>query len=188
MFKDLNEGALVHVIDATNIPIYYQGVLAEKSLPYTPQPQPGQQFNPLCQVIDMTVNVNGGKMTLKGIPCMSDITTHAGITISCAQSSLKPIVEDIHRKSYDAIKNIDKHKSSLSACEAILEQIDPSVAQSRAQEKKIAELQNQLFELKKGIPTLDDIKALFMQAQNNNSKGDLNSTNGISSNNTKKEK
>lgn len=176
MFKDLNKGALVHIVDATNVPVYFQGVLSEMSLPYTPQPQPGQQFNPMVQVIDVTASVNGSNQIFKGIPCMSEVATHAGMTISCSQNALKPVVDGIYRKSVDAIQNVDKHRNTITACEGILEQIDPSTAQAKAQEKKIADLQNELYELKKGIPTLDDIKAIFMQSQNN------------STNNVKKDK
>lgn len=176
MFKDLNKGALVHIVDSTNIPMYFQGVLSEMSLPYTPQPQPGQQFNPMIQVVDVTVTVNGSNQVYKGVPCMSEVATHAGMTISCSQGGLKNIVEGIYRKSIDAIQNVDKNKSTISACEAIMEQIDPGIAQTKAQEKKINELQNELYELKKVIPTLDDIKELFMQSQNS------------STNNVKKEK
>lgn len=145
-------------------------------IPYTPQPQPGQQFNPMFQVVDMTVQVNGNNQTFKGIPYMSDVATHAGMTVSCSQSSLKTVIDGIYRKSLDAIQNVDKHRSTITACESILEQIDPGVAQSKAQEKKIADLQNEICQLKKEMPTLEDIKAIFMQSQNN----------GI--NNVKKEK
>lgn len=176
MFKDLNKGALVHIVDSTNIPMYFQGVLSEMSLPYTPQPQPGQQFNPMIQVVDVTVTVNGSNQVYKGVPCMSEVATHAGMTVSCSQGALKNVVEGIYRKSIDAIQNVDKHKSTISACENILEQIDPGIAQTKAQEKKINELQNELYELKKVIPTLDDIKELFLQSQNS------------STNNVKKEK
>lgn len=166
MFKDLNKGALVHIVDATNIPMYFQGVLSEMSLPYTPQPQPGQQFNPMIQVVDVTVTVNGSNQVYKGVPCMSEVATHAGMTVSCSQGALKNIVEGIYRKSIDAIQNVDKHKSTISACETILEQIDPGIAQTKAQEKKINELQNEIYELKKGIPTLEEIKELFLQSMN----------------------
>lgn len=176
MFKDLNKGALVHIVDSTNIPVYFQGVLSEMSLPYTPQPQPGQQFNPMFQVVDMTVQVNGNNQIFKGIPYMSDVATHAGMTVSCSQSSLKTVVESIYRKSLDAIQNVDKHRNTITACESILEQIDPGVAQSKAQEKKIADLQNEIYQLKKDMPTLEDIKTLFMQSMNS------------STNNVKKDK
>ena len=176
MFKDLNEGALVHIVDATNIPIYYQGVLSKKGPQYIPQPQPGQQFNPMMQVFDLVVSVNGGNQNFKGVPGMSEIATHEGVTISCSQSALKSVVDDIYRKSVNAIQNIDKERNTKTACESIFEQIDPSIAKAKDQEKKIADLQKELYELKKGIPTLEDIKALFMQSQNN------------STNNVKKEK
>lgn len=176
MFKDLNKGALVHIVDSTNIPMYFQGVLSEMSVPYTPQPQPGQQFNPMFQVVDVTVTVNGSNQVYKGIPYMSEVATHAGMTVSCSQGALKNVVEGIYRKSIDAIQNVDKHKSTISACENILEQIDPGIAQAKAQEKKINELQNEIYELKKGIPTLEDIRELFLQSQNS------------STNNVKKEK
>lgn len=176
MFKDLNKGALVHIVDSTNIPMYFQGVLSEMSVPYTPQPQPGQQFNPMFQVVDVTVTVNGSNQVYKGIPYMSEVATHAGMTVSCSQGALKNVVEGIYRKSIDAIQNVDKHKSTISACETILEQIDPGIAQTKAQEKKINELQNEIYELKKGIPTLEEIKELFLQSMNS------------SANNVKKEK
>lgn len=176
MFKDLNKGALVHIVDSTNIPMYFQGVLSEMSVPYTPQPQPGQQFNPMFQVVDVTVTINGSNQVYKGVPCMSEVATHAGMTVSCSQGALKNIVEGIYRKSIDAIQNVDKHKSTISACETILEQIDPGIAQTKAQEKKINELQNEIYELKKGIPTLEEIKELFLQSMNS------------SANNVKKEK
>lgn len=167
MFKDLNKGALVHIVDSTNIPVYFQGVLSEVSLPYTPQPQPGQQFNMLSQVVDLTVSVNGSNQVFKGVPYMSEIATHAGMTVSCSQNALKTVVEGIYRKSLDAIQNVDKHKSTISACESILEQIDPGMAQAKAQEKKIENLQNELYELKKAIPTLDEIRELLL-SQNSN--------------------
>lgn len=176
MFKDLNKGALVHIVDSTNIPMYFQGVLSEMSMPYTPQPQPGQQFNAMFQVVDVTVSVNGSNQVYKGIPYMSEVATHAGMTISCSQGALKNVVDGIYRKSLDAIQNVDKHRSTISACEGILEQIDPTTAQAKAQEKKIADLQNEIYELKKGIPTIEDIRELLLQSQNS------------STNNVKKEK
>ena len=110
------------------------------------------------------------------IPYMSDVATHAGMTVSCSQSSLKTVVEGIYRKSLDAIQNVDKHRNTITACESILEQIDPGVAQSKAQEKKITDLQNEIYQLKKDMPTLEDIKTLFMQSMSS------------STNNVKKDK
>ena len=76
----------------------------------------------------------------------------------------------------DAIQNVDKHRNTITACESILEQIDPGVAQSKAQEKKITDLQNEIYQLKKDMPTLEDIKTLFMQSMSS------------STNNVKKDK
>lgn len=170
MFKELRKGSLVYVLNTSDIPHYYTGIVSSVSDPYFPQLQPGQ-FNPLQQqYVNISVNVNGVTEQYQQLPVNSVITTNGNVTVSCSQDALSNEVNALLRTSNDVINSIDKHRMIAEKCEDILKDLNPQYAQSKEQEEKIQKLEAELAGIKKQLGGLDRIEQLLLESKSQTNK------------------
>lgn len=111
--------------------------------------------------IDMTVRVADKTLPLQRIPTNAESATviaHDGesITIACSKEAVNNEVEAMRIKSMDVINSVDFHKSRIAACDNLVKQLNPEVAEKEHQQAEIASLKTQINELVGMIAELKD--------------------------------
>ena len=62
-----------------------------------------------------------------------------------------------------SIDSIDYHKGFIVACDDILSDLNPELAEKQAQRKEIDELKNQMSDISKVLSELKDANRLFIE-------------------------
>ncbi len=164
MFQSLRKGSLVYVLDTRETPKFYTATVKDVSVPYYPQPKPGQ-FNPIQQqFINITIENNEPW----GVPVNMDVVSKDGLTVSMTREGLMPAITAGQKESSDIVNSCEKHKTNLEAYEQIIKDLDPSYAKAQEQEEQIKKLYEEIAELKNRIPSIDDIKNAFTNNKQQN--------------------
>lgn len=160
MFKDLRSGFQVHILEKGDKPVYKIGNVVSVSTPRFPPVQQGQFAIPQDRIIDLTVEC-GGETKTYVVSENSNVSTIPNLTLA---TTTDPVVNEVNamlRSSTDIINSVDKHREIISECESILKDLNPSYAQTKAQDEKIEHLEKKLSMIESKIPSIDDIKSLF---------------------------
>lgn len=145
LFKDTKQGYPVYLLDRENVKAY-QGKVVSVSVPRLQQPPIGTmpQLGIASQmVVDVTIEADGTTRTYS-IPEASGITYAGATVLSTDRDGIIREIEAIKSQSEEALRNIDKHKGTVIACDRILEDWNPTFAEKKAQEARISSIENEV--------------------------------------------
>lgn len=150
MFKDLKNGFQVSVLDKSGkTPVYKIGNVVSVSAPRvdpTRQMQPGQFPNPMMyseRVLDLTVECDGQTNTYV-VQENGNVASIASLTLACTTDPILNEVRAIHKTSSDVIASVDRHQEVVSKCESIMEELNPTFAESKAQNERIDKIESSI--------------------------------------------
>lgn len=159
MFSDLKKGFQVHALDTNTVPKYQLGKVVDVSDPRFPPMQQGQYQMAQYRVVDLTVELSGETKTYT-VPETHNVAKALGMTLS---TGIEPIINElnaIRSENQSIIDNIDQKKANVEACNAILEEINPSFKQTREQDRKIAGIEDKVNGLS---DSFEDLKRLIIE-------------------------
>lgn len=172
MFKDFQSGFQVHILDKSGaIPSYKIGKVVSVSPPRIEQKplQQGQIANPMMfgeRVVDLTVEFDGQTKTYV-VPEMGNVGLSAGITLACSTEPILNEVRAMLRTSADIINSVNHHKEVVSKCENIMQELNPTFAESQAQNARIEKIENSISDMAKAM---GQIQQLLQSSQTKKSK------------------
>lgn len=150
MFKDLKNGFQVSVLDKSGkFPVYKIGNVVSVSAPRvdpTRQMQPGQFPSPMMyseRVLDLTVECDGQTNTYV-VQENGNVASIASLTLACTAEPVLNEVRAIHKSSSDIIASVDRHREVVAKCEGIMEELNPTFAESKAQNERIEKIENSI--------------------------------------------
>lgn len=145
LFKDLKTGYQVYFLDKETTS-FYQGKVVSVAVPRYDAPQAFGTQHQSGLVVDVTIEANGTTKTYT-IPETATITYAANLVLSTDKDGILREVEAMKSASEQALAQVDKHKETLTKCEALLEELNPAFAEKRAQDKRIEGIENEVKSL-----------------------------------------
>ena len=144
MFSTLRPDGIIYVLDKRNVPALMVGRVVSVS---NPVPKYATTFNPASGMettVDIVVNIDDKHSEFKKVPSNLSIYGENGIVISESREAMMAEIDSIQNASRKAIESVPYHEKVIPACDEIKALLDPSIANDKAQEKKIAELEKQI--------------------------------------------
>lgn len=167
MFKDFQSGFQVHMLDKSgNVPVYKLGKIVSVSPARIEQKPivPGQVPNPMMftdRVIDLTVEYDGQTKTYV-VPETGNVASSSGLTLACSTEPILNEVRAMLRTSTDIINSVDHHKEIVSRCEGIMQEMNPTFAESQAQNARIDKMEKSIADM---AETMGQIRQLLQSSQ-----------------------
>ena len=147
LFKDIKAGYPIYFLDRENV-TYHQGKAVSNSVPrYDNQLQNTfGQTQHTGLVVDLTIEANGQTKTYT-IPESSTITYAGNLVLSTDKDGILREVEALKAAAEEALAKVEKHKQSVTNCNLLLEELNPTFAEKRAQDKRIEGIENEVKSL-----------------------------------------
>lgn len=151
MFKDLQKGYQVYLLDKSEKPIKYSvGTVVSVSPARFDERQTSQFGQPISyadRVIDLTIEFSGKTQTYT-VPEQANVASAGMITLAV---STEPILNEVrarHKDSCDHIDNVPLHEENKKVCESIMEELSPVYADNKAQSERLDKLELSVGEIK----------------------------------------
>lgn len=152
MFKDLQKGYSVSILDKSagtiklkNGIVVSAGAPRYENKPQVPQIGIAPQYG-ADRVIDLTIECDGQTQTYV-VPETGSIASGVSITLACDNTLVSNEVQSILKRSEDALSAVETHKRNIEECRKILEQLNPTFADSAKQNKRLDCLETAMNEL-----------------------------------------
>lgn len=158
-FFSLQQGSPVYILNKESVPVVNVGSVISVS-----QPRPSQQ-SWQQMLVNVTVDIDGVSRSFENLPSdkeMADSMT--GMQIYCNRDMVLAEINRLRKVSAQIVSDIDKHKAIVRACDGILCELSPEIAERAAREKELQEMRSQL----------EEMRELFRQAVKRD--GDTNKT------------
>lgn len=157
MFKDLQKGYSVHVLEKTDGIRYFCGTVALVSAPrYENAPTNPMDFSklPYDKVIDLTVEYDGKSKTFV-VPETSNVQSSSSFTLSCSPEFIANELNAVIKNSTSIIESVDHHKQLISQCKAVLKEVDRNYAKESENNERIERIEKTLDRLTKLLEKKD---------------------------------
>lgn len=113
-----------------NMPVNISVRIGEKTTPY-------QNLPANAEVADVTNN-----------------TTGETVTVVCSKEALNAEMHNDRQKSIDAINSVDYHKQRVAAYDALINQMNPEVAEKQQRDQEMADMRSQMQQMAQTIAQL----------------------------------
>lgn len=169
MFKDLKNGFQVCMLDKSQkTPVYKIGTVVSVSAARLEprQVQPGQISSPMMysdRVIDLTVECEGQTHTYV-VQENANVASIASLTLACTTEPILNEVRAIHKSSSDIISSVNRHKEVVAKCENIMKELNPALAESKAQNERIDKIETTITQV------ADSVRQIQQLLQNSTNK------------------
>lgn len=168
MFQNLRLNSAVYILHKDAVPYIEQGSLVSVSSPkpkYPSSPAIGQ-FPQMEMVVDLVVSVNGNNMNLQGLPAgleIADFGHNGNIVVSSSKEAINNEISLMRQRSAEIIGSVDFHRNVISACEKMLSELNPEVAEKQRQEQEISTLKGQMQRMSENMNSLMEMNRKLME-------------------------
>lgn len=146
MFKDLQKGFPIHVLDKTEGTKYFCGTIVFVGKPRY-EDGPMDMSRPIYdRVIDLTVEY-GGKNKTFVVPETSNVQGTSSYTLACSTESIINELNASIKSSTDIIESVPRHKENISQCKEILKSVDKNYAKELQTTERIERIEKALEKL-----------------------------------------
>ena len=152
MFSSLSQNSILYVWDFKNSPKILSGTIERVSIPrpkYT-------TFNPTMEMlVDITATINGERREFKDVPntSVADFGDNAFV-LAENKETLNSYITAKYQNAKAMIENAKKQEALLQLYEQSLEELNPSIKADKEKDKVIADLKDEMKELKNMIAAL----------------------------------
>ena len=168
MFQNLRLNSAFSLLHKDAVPYIAQGSLVSVSSPkpkYPSSPAIGQ-FPQMEMVVDLVVSVNGNNMNLQGLPAgleIADFGHNGNIVVSSSKEAINNEISLMRHRSAEIIGSVDFHRNVISACEKMLSELNPEVAEKQRQEQEISTLKGQMQRMSENMNSLMEMNRKLME-------------------------
>lgn len=166
MFQTLRKGSTIYILDKTQEPVVYTGLVDNVTIPRPMYPT----YNPavslgtnMQKVVDITVKVGNEKKQFS-VPADLSIHTYGDYTLSENKEAMISEVDSMLQDSKTIVDSIDKHKATIVSCEKILKELNPVYAKEQERDSAIDNLTQQVNSMQ---TVLNRLESLLMRNENN---------------------
>ena len=168
MFQNLRPNSQLYILHKDNTPYIEYGSVVSVSAPkpkYPAIPQIGQ-FPQMEMVVDVVVNVGGQTSNLQGLPAgaeIADFGQNANIVVSSSRDAMNNEVAMMRQKSTDILNSTDYHRNVISACDKMLNTLNPELAAKQQQDAEMKSMREQMNAVMKSVNTLAEQNRQLME-------------------------
>lgn len=168
MFQNLRTNQQIYILHKEAAPYIEYGAVVNVSSPKPkyPSTQPFGQFPQVEMVVDVVVNINGQNTNLQGLPAgldIADFGPNGNIVVSCSREAMNNEVMMMKQKSNDILGSVDFHRNVITACDKMLTDLNPEVADKQKQEQEISTLKGQMQEMSQNMAALMEMNKRLME-------------------------
>ena len=168
MFQNLRVNSQLYILHKEDTPYVENGLVVSVSAPKPKYPTmpPMGQFPPVEMVVDIVVNIGGQNTKLQGLPAGADIAdfgNNGNIVVSCSREAMNNEVAMMKQKSCDILNSVDYHKNVMTACDKMLNLLNPEFAAKQQHEAEISGLKRQVSEMSKSVSELMAMNKKLME-------------------------
>lgn len=154
LFKDLKQGYPVYILDRMNVDVRTANVVTVGT-PHIDTNYRSQQSNNMMSpfnnitemVVDITVDENGTNRTYTFKDTLE--SGYCGqMLISTNRDCILRELEAIKTHAEDALKDVDKHKTSIEKCSKLMVEFNPAYKDKKETEERFSKLEIGMDELK----------------------------------------
>lgn len=135
-------------------------------------PIPGTQPE---YIVDVTVSLNGAPQSFQRLPADKDIADFGegfgNIVVSDSRDAMNAEIQTLKKASETHIAKVSEEEAKIVAYEAILQQLNPEYAEKQLQERKIANLENQMAQMATSNANLESMMAKLLAKLDESDKG-----------------
>lgn len=149
MFQALRPNNIIYILHKDK-PLLETGTIISVSAPtpkYPVQPMFGQQ--PQDLVVDIVAKVNNQDITYQKIPANLEVADFGNnsIVLSDNREAMNSEIMCLKQRSVDIVNSIEYHQNLISECDKLLTNLNPDLAEKRAQKERIDSLEMQITKL-----------------------------------------
>ena len=151
MFKDLQKGFSVHVLDKSDNYNYFCGTVVFAGTPRfenTPMNSADVSRMSYDKVIDLTVEYDGKSKTFV-VPETGNVASSSVITLACSSDFIINELNAAIKSSTSIIESVDKNKKIISNCKEILKVVDKNYAKDSEVNQRLEKVEDRLEKLLK---------------------------------------
>lgn len=160
MFQSLRQNSPIYIFHKGNVPTLEIGTvtnvpMVKPKYSNTPIPQYGQ---PQELVVDLTVKINDRIVNYNGIPAQLEVadtySNGENIVVADNREAMNAEIFSYKQRSIDIINSVDQHKSIVSSCDTILNDLNPEYAEKQQQQAELTQLKNQVATMAESMQKL----------------------------------
>lgn len=168
MFQNLRINSTLYILHKDAVPYIEYGSVVNVSAPKPKYPSapPLGQFPQMEMVVDVVVSINGQNTNLQGLPAGQDIADfgHNGnIVVSSSRDAINNEISMMKQKSNDILGSVDFNRNVITACDKMLTDLNPEVADKQKQEQEISTLKGQMQEMSQNMAALMEMNKRLME-------------------------
>lgn len=166
MFQQLRQGGQLYLLHKSEQPTLE---VAQVTAVGQPRPRYQNQYNSFLPVpgqelfVDITVKTGEQSLDLGGLPAGADIVdlTASGkpIVVTTSRESMLAQVENMLVTSRQIVESVDYHRGVVQGCEAILQQLNPQLAERKAHEQQMDRMNREVGNVKSELGELKSMLA-----------------------------
>ena len=162
MFGNARQDSIIYILDKRNVPTLTVGRVSAVS---NPMPKYSTTFSPMQNgietTVDITVAMDNGNVDFKKVPSNLSIYGENGVVISESKEAMMAEIESVQNASRKALEMVDYHNKVIPACDDILARLNPSIANTKAQEAKISQLEAQITNMNAVLAKMNETLEKF---------------------------
>lgn len=179
MFKNQRQGNPLYILHKGNTPFCEVGSIVSVSPPRPENPN-FNMYGPQAKiVVDIKAKIGEDNVSFSNV--LSDVTitdypTTNGekLVVSCDLGALNTEINAMMQQSRQALDSIDYHKSVIEGCEKMLVILNPEFAREKERESEIANMRNEMSDLKEAnarlVAMMEQLVGSVNGNNNNNKK------------------
>jgi hypothetical protein len=167
MFQSVRPNSQIFILHKCDNPYVENGVVTTQPLIKPKYQIPATFGQPQEMVVDISVKVNEKNVTYTSLPAQLDISDSysngENIVVSDNKEAINSEVLSLKQKSIDIINSKDYHENLITCYDRILSDLNPELAEKKAQKEEIETLKNQMTDMSKNIEELMSANRLLIE-------------------------
>lgn len=149
-FSSLRSSSLLYILNREGIPSVSIGSVIGTSTPVNKIGLPASFGNMQDSVIDITVKVDDKQGVFYKVPANLDSWEYEqnGIKtpyiLATTKEAINGDINALRQQAVGVLNSVEHNKKVVSACDQLLQQLNPEYAEKQRQEQEIAELKSQM--------------------------------------------
>lgn len=165
-FKNLAKGYTIYILEKETLKVNNVPIIDISAPHFDANFQCNSGTQPMIQVCDITINVNGNVM--KYIVGSEEQVVATGINnntiITPNKENIFRELEAIKNESEDVLNRVDWYKNRIKECTTLMSEYSPEYRGKK-------EIEDRLSKVEKGIGKINDIEIMLKQILNKANKG-----------------
>lgn len=156
-FQNLRANSPIYILHKDATPFVEIGTVTNITAPVPNYGKPPLFGTQMEMVVDVTVKAGDQSYNFAKLPVTAEIGDFSGngnMLIACGREAINSEVASMRQRSMEVIASVDYHQQLVAACDKMLKELNPEVAERERQDAENRALRDELSEVKKMLGKL----------------------------------